>query len=30
MMIMISIGDVYMPEVLDLINSTDHIVFGNN
>ena len=30
MMIMNIIGDFDMPELLDLINSDDHIIFGNN
>ena len=30
MMIMISIGDFDMPELFELINSDNHIIFGNN
>ena len=30
MMIMIIIGDFDMPDLLDLINSDNHIIFGNN
>ena len=30
MMIMIVIGDFDMPELINLFNSDNHIIFGNN